>query len=91
MNVTEAIFVSFGLMMFFQIFQGLPKRNFARVIFDVTSSQYLLNQTIRKHVKSYESDMNFVKKVLGYFYVYDFSGGENDFDNALEFNKNLDP
>ena len=82
--MAEVIFVSFVLMMFFQILQDLENR-FARVIFDVTSSHSLFNQTISKHIKSYEFDMGFVSKVLDYFYVYDISSmGGNDFDNALK-------
>lgn len=86
--MTEVIFVSFGLVMFFQILQDLENR-FARVIFDVSSSHSLFNQTISKHVKSYEFNMSFVSKVLDYFYVYDFSIGGNDFDNALKLNIKL--
>ena len=61
---------------------------FVRVISGVISSPYRLNQTIRKHIESYEFDMNFVKKVLDSFFVDDFWGGENNFDNALKFYKN---
>ena len=75
-------------MMFFQILQDLENR-FARVIFDVTSSHSLINQTISKHIKSYEFDMSFVSKVLDYFYVYDLSMGGNDFDNSLKLNIKL--
>ena len=33
--------------------------------------------------------MNFVNNVFDSFYVDDFSGGENDLDNALELCKKL--
>ena len=48
-----------------------------------------MDQTIRKHIGSYEFDMNFVDKVLDSFYVDDFSGEENDLDNPLELDKKL--
>ena len=50
------------------------------MIFGVSNSPYLLNQTMRKHIESYEFNTNFVNKVLDSFYVDQFSGGENDFD-----------
>ena len=52
----------------------------ARLFFGVTSSPFLLNQTIRKHVQSYEIDKDFVNTVLNSFYVDDITGGENDFE-----------
>ena len=77
---------------FDNVFSDSPKvvRNrFARVIFGVTSSPFLLNQTIRKHVQSYEFDIDFVNIVLNSLYVDDFTGGENDFDKALDLYKKL--
>ena len=77
---------------FDNVFSDNPKvvRNrFARVTFGVTSSSYLLNQTIRKHVENYKFDTDFVNKVLESFYVDDFSGGENEFEKALELYKKL--
>ena len=70
--------------MFFSVCLKVVRKKFARVIFDVSNSPYLLNQTMRKHIESYEFNTNFVNKVLDSFYVDEFSGGENDFDNALE-------
>ena len=77
---------------FDDVFSDSPKvlRNrFARVIFGVTSSLFLLNQTIRKHVQSYEFDIDFVNTVLNSFYVDDFTGGENDFEKALDLYKKI--
>ena len=57
---------------FNNVFSDQPKivRNrFARVIFSVTYSPFLLNEVIRKHVKNYEFDINFVNKILDCFYV----------------------
>ena len=56
--------------------------------FDVTGSPFLLNKAIRKHVKNYEFDIDFVNKILGCFYVDDFTAGESDFYKDLDlFNK----
>ena len=69
------------------VFAECPKivRNrFARVIFGVTSSPFMLNGTIRKQMDRYEFDFDFVKKVIDSFYVDDFTGGENSFEAALE-------
>ena len=77
---------------FDDVFSEQPKvvRNrFARVIFGVTSSPYLLNETICKHTQKYEFDVNFVKKVLESFYVDDFVSGENSFESAFELFKKL--
>ena len=83
-NVTETIFVASGLIMFFSVCLKVVRKRFSRVVFGVASSPYLLNETMRKHIESYEFDINFVNKVLDSFFVDEFSVGENDFDNALE-------
>ena len=88
-NVTEAIFVSTGLIMFFSVCLKVVRKRFARVIFGVSSSPYLLNQTMRKHIEGYEFNTNFVNKVLDSFYVDEFSGGENDFD-FLQLDRTLE-
>ena len=99
---TEKAFLRIGInksdrdylrfLWFDDAFSDSPKivrSRFAPVIFGVTSSSYILNQTIREHTESYEFDMNFVNNVFDSFYVDDFSGGENDLDNALELCKKL--
>ena len=75
--------------MFFSDSPKVVRNRLARVIFGVTSSPFLLNQTIRKHVQSYEFDIDFVNIVLNSFYVDDFTGGENDFEKALDLYKKL--
>ena len=50
---------------------------FVRVVFGVTSSPLLLNRIIRKHAGQYDIDGEFVQRVIGSFYVDDFSGGAN--------------
>ena len=99
---TEKAFLRIGInksdrdylrfLWFDDAFSDSPKivrSRFAPVIFGVTSSSYILNQTIREHTESYEFDMNFVNNVFDSFHVDDFSGGENDLDNALELCKKL--
>ena len=77
---------------FDDVFSDTPKivRNrFARVVFGVTSSPFLLNGTIRKHVGNYDLDEQFTQRVLESFYVDDFTGGENSFEKAFELFKKL--
>ena len=72
---------------FDDVFSDLPKvvqNKFARVIFGVTSSPFPFNQTIRKHVQSYKYDIDFDNTVLNSIYVDGFTGGENDFEKALD-------
>ena len=49
----------------------------------------MLNGTIRKHIRNYEFDEEFVRKVLDFFYIDDFSGGENTLERASELVKKL--
>ena len=44
---------------------------------------------IRKHMGNYEFDGEFAQKVLDYFYVDDFSSGENTLERAFELFKKL--
>ena len=60
-----------------------------QVIFGVTCSPYLLNESIRKHSKNYEFDIDFVIKIIDCFYVDDFTDGESDFYKALDLLKKL--
>ena len=49
---------------------------FCRVVFGVNASPFLLNATIRHHLKKYEKcDPEFVQKLRDSFYVDDFVGG----------------
>ena len=75
--------------MFFSDSPKVVRNRLARVIFGVTSSPFLLNQTIRKHVQSYEFDIDFVNTVLNSFCVDAFMGGENDFEKALDLHKKV--
>ena len=81
-----------GFLWFDNVFSDQPKivRNrFPRVIFGVTCSPFLLNEAIGKHAKNYEFDIDFVNKILDYFYVDDFTDGESDFYKALDLFKKL--
>ena len=74
------------------IFANEPKiiRNrFERVIFGVTSSPALLNQTIRKHTSNYDFDSEFSKKKLNSFFVDDFTGGEDTVEKGYLLFKKL--
>ena len=59
---------------------------FARVVFGVSASPFLLNATIDHHIKKYDSvDKPFVKKFRRSIYVDDLTAGSNDADSAYEF------
>ena len=66
----------------------IVRNRFARVVFGVTSSPFILNAVICKHVEKYEFDNEFVQKVLESFYVYDFSGGSQYYRGNLNYLKN---
>ncbi len=58
---------------------------FARVVFGVNSSPFLLNATINHHMKTYErSDPAFVEKFLSSIYVDDVSLGASDVASTYE-------
>ena len=57
-------------------FSQIVVYRFARVVFGLNASPFLLNATLRHHVNKYEiSDKRFVSKLLDSFYVDDFVGG----------------
>ena len=78
---------------FEDVFQDEPKivRNrFARVVFGVNSSPFLLNGTIRKHASNYlDIDAEFVEKVMKSFYVDDCISGESSTEKAFQLFKKL--
>ena len=77
---------------FDDVFSDQPtivRNRFARVIFGVTSSPFLLTGVIRKHAEQYDFDHEFVEKVINSFYADDFSGGANTLDDVYEFFKKL--
>ena len=55
----------------------------------MTSSPYLLNETIRKHAQKYDFDIDFINTVFNSFYVDDFVGGENSLEGAFLLFKKL--
>ena len=48
---------------------------FARVVFGVSSSPFLLNATIQHHIERYANDPEFVRQVLDSLYVDDVAAG----------------
>ena len=70
-------------------FPKLKRLRFARVIFGVTSSPFLLNGTIRKHLGNYKYDEGFVEEIEISFYVDNFSRGDTSFETAIELYKKL--
>ena len=58
---------------------------FARVVFGVTSSPFLLNATLLKHITSYENeDPEFINQMLCSLYVDDLSLSLEDVDKAYQ-------
>ena len=61
---------------------------FARVVFSVPSSPFLLNATIKYHMDKYrELDRQFVEKFKRSIYVDDLTFGGNNERNALQLYK----
>ena len=66
------------------------RNRFARVIFGVNSSPFLLAATLRIHLNRYnEIDPDFVKRVLRSLYADDFSGGTSNVENGVDLYKKL--
>ena len=61
----------------------LCKYCFTRVIFGATCSRYLLNATVNKHIQKHaDTNINFLTKIEGKFYVDDLSTGLNTVDEG---------
>ena len=68
------------------------RNRFARVIFGVNSSPFLLAATLRIHLDRYnEIDPDFVKRVLRSLYVDDFSSRTNNVEKGVDLYKKLLP
>ena len=58
---------------------------FARVVFGVASSPFLLNATIRHHIQGYQTDdPSFVTRFLNSIYADDLTFGADSIDEAFE-------
>jgi hypothetical protein len=57
---------------------------FARVVFGVASSPFLLNATLQKHINAYKStDLKIVENLLQSLYVDDLNSGADNTPEAL--------
>ena len=77
---------------FDDVFSNEPtilRNRFARDVFGVTSSLFLLNGVIRKHVRQYDFDDEFVQSVIDSFRVDNFSGGVYSVEGVNELFKKL--
>ena len=62
------------------------KYRFTRVVFEVSSSPFLLNTTIRHHIERYKKmDPTFVAKLLRGIYVDNLTSGASSEDACYEF------
>ena len=64
--------------------RSIVKLRLARVVFGVSSSHFLLNETVRNHF-----DPEFVMQVLRPFFIDHFSGGSKTTTAAFELYKKL--
>ena len=63
---------------------------FARVVFGVTSSPFILHATLRHHLNKYlHEDPKFVEEVLRSLYVDDYASGAESVSHALELSKKI--
>ena len=70
--------------------KSIIKYRFMRVIFGVTSSQFLLNGTVQTHANKYENiDPEFTRKVKKHFYVDDVNSGAQSTKEGFEFYKKV--
>ena len=68
----------------------ISKYIFTRVIFGVTSSQFLLNGIVQSHGIKYEKiDPEFARKVKNHFYVDDLSTGVYSTEEGFDFYKKI--
>ena len=62
---------------------------FARVVFGVSASPFLLNANIHYHLTCLEIDRAFAEEVLNSLYVDDYVGGSGDKSSAFDKYKDL--
>ena len=65
---------------------NIVRYRFTRVVFGLTSSQFLLNGTVQTHAKKYEKiDPEFARKVKKHFYVDDLNTGVFNTREGFDF------
>ena len=68
----------------------ISKYRFTRVIFGVTSSQFLLNGIVQEHGSKYEKiDPEFARKVKNHFHVDDLNTGVYSTEEGFDFYKKM--
>ena len=84
MEMVKTIYVFYGLMM--HLFNDAINclKPISRVVFGATSSPFLLNPVIHKHVRKWEFMLNLYRKFWSPFFVDDCSGEANTIEEAFE-------
>ena len=63
-------------------------KRFNRVVFGVTSSPFLLNETVQHHIAKYATeDPQFAQDMLSSLYVDDFNGGKSNVSEAADLSR----
>ena len=92
-NVAEEHRDFLRFLWFDDVFADSPnivKYRFRRVIFGATCSQFLLNGTVRKHGRTYESiDPDFARRVRKHFYIDDLNTGVNTVEEGMMLYKKI--
>ena len=68
----------------------LVKFRFTRLVFGLVSSPFVLNATVRYHLKNFaKEDTQFTQKVIDSLYVDDFASGEDSDEEGLKLYQKL--
>ena len=69
--------------------ESIVRYKFTRVIFGVTSSQFLQNGNVQTHAKNMNIDPEFARKVKKYFYEDDLNSDAQSTKEGFEFYKKV--